>query len=164
MDATFDRYGLAAIERLDPRPGEKVLDVGCGCGATSLELGRRVAPGGQVRGIDISSDMVDRARQRIGAAALDADVRVDVADASAVPLDGSYDALFSRFGVMFFEEPVDAFSHLRTGLRPGGRLAFVCWQARDQNPWMTVPMMAAAAVMDVPPPPGPREPGGAAFA
>jgi SAM-dependent methyltransferase len=164
MDATFDRYGLAAIERLDPRPGEKVLDVGCGCGATSLELGRRVAPGGQVRGIDISSDLVDRARQRIGAAALDADVRVDVADASAVPLDGSYDALFSRFGVMFFEEPVDAFSHLRTGLRPGGRLAFVCWQARDQNPWMTVPMMAAAAVMDVPPPPGPREPGGAAFA
>lgn len=164
MDASFQRYGLAAIARLDARSGEKVLDVGCGCGATSLELARRVAPDGQVHGVDISPDMVDRARERVRAAGLDAHVRLDVADASAVTLDGSYDALFSRFGVMFFEAPVDAFSNLRTALRPGGRLTFVCWQARDENPWMTVPIGAAAAVMDVPLPPGPREPGGAAFA
>ena len=110
------------------QPGERVLDVGCGCGATSLELLARVGPQGQVVGLDVSAPMLERARQR------DSAPQWVLADAASHPFETSFDRIFSRFGVMFFPQPIRAFAHLRQQLRPGGRLAFICWQPLPLNP------------------------------
>src|SRR5262249_1479538 len=76
----------------------------------------------------------------------------------------TFDAVFSRFGVMFFADPVAAFTNLHRALRPGGRLAFVCWRGLPENPWMWVPVGAAAQHVTLPPPPAPGAPGPFAFA
>jgi len=125
-----------------------VLDVGWGCGATTLAAARAVAEGEAV-GIDLSESMIDRARQR----ALDEGIgnaRFEVADAQTFHLPVPFDATISRFGLMFFEDPVAAFANLCGGLWPGGRLAFVCWQEMAVNEWMTVPATAALAHVPMP--------------
>jgi SAM-dependent methyltransferase len=162
-DAAFEPLGLAAMDALAVRPGMRVLDIGSGCGATTLELARRVGETGDVVGVDISTPMVDLARERAAAAGA-ARVRFDVADAATAQLAGPFDAVFSRFGVMFFDAPVDAFANVRRAMRPGARLAFVCWQLRADNPWQLVPYEAAGAHLELPPPVPPRRPGGSAFA
>jgi len=159
LDAQIAPLGRAAMERAAPRPGERVLDVGCGCGQTALELAERVGPSGEVVGADVSAVMLARARERAAEAGL-AQVRFENVDAQVHELPGAYfDLLYSRFGVMFFADPVAAFANLRRSLRPGGRLAFVCWQALDRNPWMLVPAGAAAREIPMPDPPAPGEPG-----
>jgi SAM-dependent methyltransferase len=164
VDTQIAPLGRLAMERAGFRPGERVLDVGCGCGATTLDVARRVAPGGAVTGVDLSGVMLDVARARAGGvpdvptAFLNADAQTHVFDA------GGFDAVFSRFGVMFFADPVAAFGNLRRALRPGGRLAFVCWQALADNPWMVVPLAAAARHLELPPPSGPDAPGPFSFA
>jgi SAM-dependent methyltransferase len=163
LDALIDGLGQQALDRARPAPGERVLDVGCGCGATSLALGRRVGPTGEVLGVDVSRPMLGRARERIGAAGA-ANVRFLEADAQTADVGrASFDLAFSRFGVMFFAEPDVAFANLRASLRPGGRLTFVCWQRVDRNPWMLVPVMATAKHVPLPPP-DPLAPGPFAFA
>jgi SAM-dependent methyltransferase len=145
------------------QPGERVLDVGCGCGDTTVELARRVAPGGSVLGIDISAPMLARARQHAAAEGVTA--RFELADAQTQALPpASVDVLFSRFGVMFFADPVAAFTNLRGALRRGGRLAFVCWQSLPENPWMFVPLGAALQHLPPPPLPAPDAPGPFALA
>lgn len=153
-------FGRAAIDALEPAPGWRVLDVGCGTGPTTVELARRVTPGGSVLGVDISPSMLDAARERARREDLDG-VEFRVADAQTHVLgDGGFDAVFSQFGVMFFEDPVVAFTNLRRSLRDGGRLGFVCWQDLFANEWMFVPGAAALAVTGAPPPmPGPGQPG-----
>ena len=144
-DAQLDPFGREAMARLDLAPGERVLDVGCGCGQTLLELGDLVGPEGRVLGVDISEPMVERARTR---AADRSSVSVALADAQThafAPAD--FDAAFSRFGVMFFEDAVAAFANLRRALVPGGRLAFVCWQDIARNPWADVPLRAVLGVL-----------------
>jgi SAM-dependent methyltransferase len=164
IDTQIAPLGLRTIDRAGIQSGERVLDVGCGCGQTTVELARRVGPTGAVTGIDISTTMLQRAAARareVGAT----QVRCENADAQTHRFaPDSFDLLFSRFGVMFFVDPAAAFANLRTALRPGGRLAFVCWQAVQQNPWMLVPLMAAAQHMTLPPMPGPDAPGPFAFA
>ena len=143
-------------------PGERVLDIGCGCGTTTLLLGDAVGSGGQVTGLDVSEPMLACARQR-GAGRK----KVDwvLADAARHPLEpASFDLLLSRFGVMFFGEPTVAFAHLRRALRPGGRLVFVCWRAFEENSWMRVPLQAAYAHVPRLPRPGPEDPGPFSFA
>jgi SAM-dependent methyltransferase len=158
IDEQIRPLGGLAMERAALRPGERVLDVGCGCGATSVDLARRVAPGGSVRGIDISAPMLDRARQL--AASEGVTVAFELADAQTHAfMPGSIDVLFSRFGVMFFADPGAAFANLRTALPPGGRLTFVCWQALPDNPWMAVPLVAALQHVPPPPLPAPGAPG-----
>ncbi len=140
-------FGLAAIARLHLRPGEHVLDVGCGCGDTTLALAERVGPQGSVTGIDISVPMLARARERNRAAELIA------ADLMEHAFSRSFDAIFSRFGVMFFADPAAAFGRLRQTLAapPTGRIAFVCWRAQADNAWAHVPFAAVhAALPDVP--------------
>ncbi len=164
LDEQIAGLGIAAMDRLAPAPGEHVIDVGCGCGQTSMELGRRVAPGGRVTAVDISRPMLERARERVGAAGIDGVTFVE-ADAQTHPFTrGAADAVFSRFGVMFFADPTAAFTNLGGALRPGGRLGFVCWQGPQQNPWMMLPVMAIAQHVTMPPPPGPEEPGPLSFA
>ncbi|HEY8120272.1 MAG TPA: class I SAM-dependent methyltransferase [Myxococcota bacterium] len=163
MDAQIGAHGARALAALNARPGERILDVGCGCGDTALALARAVGASGRVLGVDLSAPMLARARERAAAAGL-TNVAFEVADAQTHALPASaLDALFSRFGVMFFEAPALAFANLARALRPGGRVAFACWQPVAANPWVAVPMAALASVLPLPPPPVPGAPGPFAF-
>jgi len=164
LDAHIESLGRVAMDRLAPASGEVVLEIGCGCGSTTLELARRVGPSGHVVGIDISAVMLDRARELAGQRGAD-NVRFENADAQTHAFaPASFDALYSRFGVMFFAAPEAAFANLRAALRAGGRVGFVCWRAVTENPWMMVPMMAALQHVQFPPPPPPGAPGPFSFA
>jgi SAM-dependent methyltransferase len=166
--AKFDQLvaepGRAALERAAPSAGERAIDVGCGCGATALELAARVGPAGAVLGLDLSAPMLARARERIAEAGL-ANTRLEQADAQVHAFEaGAADLVFSRFGVMFFSDPVAAFANLARALHSGGRLAFVCWRALAENPWVRVPMAALAPHLPMPAPADPEAPGPFAFA
>lgn len=159
IGAMIRPFGELAIESARPTPGERVVDVGCGCGATSLAISREVGSEGSVLGIDLSLPMLaqaERAREQDGISNVEF-MRAD-AQTQVFTLD-TYDLVFSRFGVMFFENPRSAFANLRTCLRSGGRLAFVCWQSREKNPWMALPAMAAAQHFDLSPQPPSGAPG-----
>jgi SAM-dependent methyltransferase len=163
LDATFGELGHAALARAAPRPGERVLDVGCGCGGTTLELAAGVGTDGEAVGIDVSSLMLARARERARAAGVRA--RFLDADAQTHRFEGGgFDLIYSRLGVMFFADPVAAFRNLLGALRPGGRLCFLCWQALARNPWMRVPLEAVARHAPLPPMLAPGAPGPFAFA
>lgn len=164
LDTQLAPLGEAMMDTLALATGERVLDVGCGCGDTTLAIARRVGPTGSVTGLDISGVMVERARQRARDAGL-TNVRFEIADAQTHRFEpGGFDALFSRFGVMFFSDPVAAFKNLRVALRPGGRLGFVCWQAMQHNAWLMEPLKVAAQHLVMPAPPAPDAPGPFAFA
>jgi SAM-dependent methyltransferase len=152
----------ALIARAGAKAGERVLDVGCGCGSTSVAFAREVGPAGSVLGIDISAPMLARAREL---APKEAPVDFVLADATVYPFDAaSFDLLVSRFGVMFFAEPAVSFANLRRALRPSGRLAFACWREPKENPWMMTPLQAVYRHVPRPPPPAPDDPGPFAFA
>jgi SAM-dependent methyltransferase len=163
LDRQIGPHGDAALAKLAPAPGERVLDLGCGCGDTSLALARAVGPAGRVLGLDLSEPMLARARERAASAGL-ANLAFRSADVQTAPLEAeAFDAAFSRFGVMFFADPIAAFTNVRRALRPGGRLAFACWRPVTENPWVRVPMAAAAALLTLPPPPPEGTPGPFAF-
>jgi len=150
LDEMLRPFGDAALDAACPTPGEAVLDVGCGCGATSVALAALVGSGGSVVGLDVSAQMLSRARAR---AAGRPNLSLVEGDASRDGLAlGAFDLVFSRFGVMFFQDAVAAFAHLRGALRPGGRLAFVCWKPLTENPWATIPFEAAVGVLGRPAP------------
>ncbi len=140
-------------------PGENVLDVGCGTGTTTGVLAHAVGPRGRVLGVDISEPLLAAARaQEI------ANATFATGDATTHPFDAaSYDLVFSRFGVMFFADPVAAFKNLRCALKPAGRLVFVCWRTPQENPWGLVPFRAAAPHLPPIERPGPEEPGQYSF-
>ena len=149
----------ALLATAAPRPGERVLDIGCGCGGSSLAFARAVGPAGEVIGADVSTAVLEVAR---GTAA--ANTRYIHADAAGHDFSGTdADLLTSRFGVMFFGDPDAAFGNLRRALKPSGRLAFACWRSLAANPWVRVPMQAILTVMEAPPRPGPEDPGPLAF-
>ncbi len=155
QDRMLGPLGEAAMAAAQISPGDHIIDIGCGCGTTTLELARRTGPSGHVLGIDISTPMLERAAEQ---AALVDGVSVDLQnrDAATYRFEAqAFDRAFSRFGVMFFADPVTAFSNLRAALKPGGRLAFVCWQPLDLNPWMATTLSIAAQYLDRPDPPGP---------
>ncbi len=151
----------AAIARAAPAPGEHVLDIGCGCGATTLAQAARVGAG-HVTGIDISAPMLAVAA---GRSAGIANITWLHADAATHDFAGArFDLLFSRFGVMFFGDPVAAFANLRRSARPGARIVFACWRPLDQNPWMLTALRAAQDIVPPLPRPGPEDPGPYSFA
>ena len=150
------------IGRAKPVSGERVIDVGCGSGATAIAFGRKVAPSGHVFGIDVSNPMLERAR---ASAPKDLPIDFVLADATVYPFDPqSVDLLASRFGVMFFADPVLSFTNMRKALRPSGRLAFACWREPRENPWMLAPLQAVYKHAPKLPPQGPEDPGPFAFA
>ncbi len=163
IDAQIEPLGTAAMDRADVRAGERVLDVGCGCGQTSLQLAERVGKAGAVVGVDISGPMLERARERARAAGL-SNLSFLNRDAQTAGFDADFDLVFSRFGVMFFAEPEVAFHNLLSALKPGGRLTCATWQALPKNPWMMIPIGAAAKHLPPSDPPAPDAPGPFAFA
>jgi ubiquinone/menaquinone biosynthesis C-methylase UbiE len=161
-DIVLGPVAAAALARAAVQPGERVIDIGCGCGGTTIELGKAVGSSGHVLGLDISAPMLARAAERLPPGL---SVEFLQADATTHPLPpGNFDLLFSRFGVMFFAEPARAFANLRRALKKKGRLAFVCFRDSKDNPWMLVPLKAAYE--HVPPLPklGPEDPGPFSFA
>lgn len=162
LDRQLEPLGEAAIAALAPKAGERLIDIGCGAGQTTLALAQRVGSGGSVLGVDISAPLLDVARRRAEGLA---NVSFVEADAQTHPFEPA-DGVFSRFGVMFFADPPAAFANIHKALKPGGRLAFVCWRPLAENEWMQAPMRAALPHVAVtPPPPGdPLAPGPFAFA
>ena len=126
---------------LDLKPGQRVLDVGCGTGQTVVQLAEAVGPTGAVVGIDIAPSLLEIARQRAAAFANVDFIEAD-AQTAALPAAG-FDAVFSRFGVIAFGNPIQAFSNLRKAMTPGGRLAFVCWRSLSENELDWLPLRAA---------------------
>ena len=150
------------IDRIAPKTGDRIVDIGCGCGATSIVLAGRVAPRGFVLGVDISAPMLERARQ-LAPKALPLDFAQ--ADATVYPFEAAnFDLLVSRFGVMFFAEPVVSFRNLRKALRPQARVVFACWREPKENPWMMAPLQAVYRHVPHLPQVGPEDPGPFAFA
>jgi len=175
LDAQLAPFGNATLDALALATGESVLDVGCGCGATVLEIARRIGASGTVVGIDPSTPMLECARARTSphapatvapatcapatcAPATFAPATLVEGDAQVYAFDQSFDAVFSRFGWMFFRDSVAALSHLRSVMNSDGRLAFVTWRAGEENGWLTQPTLVAIE------PPDPAGPGPFRFA
>lgn len=157
-DRALHAYGGALLEAATIRPSDRVLDVGCGTGWLSRAAARHAAEG-TVLGLDIGRPMVEAARaitEREGPG----NVTFAQADAQVHPFDpGGNDVVVSRFGVMFFDDPVAAFANLRSALADRGRIAFTCWQSLVANDWLRVPSGALAAHLGVPEAGDPRAPG-----
>lgn len=154
--AGFSEIALGAA---DAQPGERAIDVGCGTGGTTVELAAAVDAEGHVLGVDISEPLIGAARARgLGNATF------EVADATTYAFEpASFDLVFSRFGVMFFADPVAAFGNIRRALKPSGRLVFLCWRTPGENPWAAVPMRAAQPFLPPMARPGPEDPGQYSF-
>lgn len=156
----------ALLSHVQLQDCRRALDVGCGGGSQSLMLARQLGEGATVLGVDISAPMLEVARSKTGEGAdTGAELSFLQTDASThpFPVDG-FDLVFSRFGVMFFDDPVAAFANIRSALQAGGRLVFCCWQAMKDNAWTWIPIQAALQHLPPPEPPPPNAPGPFAFA
>ena len=162
FDSILAPFGRRLLTAAVLKSGERVLDVGCGNGAISLDAARGVGRHGRVRGLDLSAPMLDVARQRAEEQGLD--VSFVQGDAQTASFDQPFDVVVSRFGVMFFDDPEAAFANLAKAARPGGRLCFVCWQEMFANEWIAVPAMAMVAHVGLPEMPEPGAPGPFALA
>jgi len=159
LDRVLAPLGALAIDSAAPLAGERAVDVGCGCGASTLELAKRVGSGGAVLGVDISAPMLARARERARTQALSWASFAE-SDATSHAFGGDADLVFSRFGTMFFADPAAAFANLRRALRAGGRLCLLTWRRFEENEWGRVPLEAALSVLGPQPPaPPPNSPG-----
>ena len=164
IDAIFTPLTDAALAYAAPNPGSRVVDIGCGAGATVLALGTVVGASGRVLGVDVSKPMLDVAARRVASSGLD-QAQLLLADAASHRFEADeFDLAFSRFGVMFFDDPQAAFVNIRTGLTDGGRVVFACWQAMKYNSWFSVPVNAVRALLPPAAPADPLEPGPFAFA
>jgi SAM-dependent methyltransferase len=161
MDRALEPFGQAALERAQIRPGERVVDVGCGCGATLVSLAAAVGPSGRVLGVDIARPILERARARTAGLP---QVELVEADAQTFAFAGNEDLVFSRHGVMFFRDEAAAFANLARALRDGGRLTFVCWRRFEDNPWMILPFAEVQKILPNAPLPPAEGPGPFAFA
>ncbi|WP_430912303.1 class I SAM-dependent methyltransferase [Methylobacterium sp. sgz302541] len=164
LDRLFRPFEDWIADCVADRGARDVLDVGCGAGATSLAIARRLEPGGCCTGIDISSVLVEIARRRIAETGLD-NVRFLAADAQRHDFAGQrYDAVVSRFGVMFFDDPLEAFANIAGAVRPGGTLHCAVWRGPADNPFMTTADRAVPDILGAAAPPDPHAPGQFAFA
>ena len=157
MDASMGRHGSAARLALDARPGERIIDLGCGPGVSAVALAQQVGPDGWVAAVDVVAQMAAAAERRLAAAGLaGTGVTADAATADLVAVAGGgrpFDAAHSRFGLMFFPDPDAAFANIFRALRPGGRLAASVWQHLDRNPWMQLTTATATQVLGIDRPP-----------
>lgn len=163
MDTAYGEHGRQVLDAARLGAGESVLDIGCGTGTTTLDAARRVGPRGLVVGVDVSAPMLACARSRADGAKLHR-VRFEQGDVQTGALGASrFDAAVSRLGVMFFDDPVEAFANVRGALRGGGRLSFVAWQSAANNPWISLPEAVTSPFLQIYGPP-PDSPGPFSFA
>lgn len=162
LDTTFGALTDQLLMRAQLSAGQSVIDVGCGAGDTSLRAARAVGEGGRVLGLDLSPPMLARANARRDEAGL-THLAFRKDDAQTAQLDGGVDRVISRFGVMFFADPVAAFTNLRAAMKPGGQLCMACWAPLSDNPWMDIPRQLAVRALGPVPMPEPGSPGPFAF-
>jgi len=143
-------HSEAPLSRLELAPGSRILDVGCGWGDTALRLAKMTGPSGEVIGLDCCNSFLEKGRRDATAAGI-RNVRFIEADVESYPFSSEFDLCFSRFGMMFFANPVAAMRNVRSALKPGGRLVFITWRAIDDNPWLGVPKNVVLKFL---PPPG----------
>ena len=164
IEAINGPFGHVMLDTAALQPGERVLDVGCGHGTTTLHAAQRVKPAGAALGVDITAPLLEHARQRASTAGI-SNVEFVIADAQVYPFpEASFDVVISRFGVMFFDDPEAAFSNLGRAVRPGGRLVVVCPHDPLQSEWVAVAFAAAAPHVGLPDLGPPGAPGPFAFA
>lgn len=156
MDAMLAKVTASLMAQAAPRSGERILDIGCGTGETSVIA---ADAGADVTGVDISEPMLGLANER-----LDGRGRTILADASEYQDEMGFDLIMSRFGVMFFDDPTAAFTNINANLKPDGRICFACWRAPQDNDWVLVPMMAVKPFLPDAPEPDPNAPGPFALA
>ena len=162
MDTMLSPLGEAALNKLNFNEEENVLDIGCGCGHTTLNIAKRIGPSGNVTGLDISEPMLKRAKESAVEMSI-SNTSFKCVDVQTEDLgDQIYSAAFSRFGVMFFEDSIAAFKNINKSLISGGYLSFVCWQSPAVNPWQSLFIQEVKKFLDLPSPP-PRSPGPFAF-
>ncbi|SUZ69497.1 uncharacterized protein METZ01_LOCUS22351 [marine metagenome] len=162
MDTMLSPLGEAALNKLNFNEEENVLDIGCGCGHTTLNIAKRIGPSGNVTGLDISEPMLKRAKESAVEMSI-TNTSFKCVDVQTEDLgDQIYSAAFSRFGVMFFEDSIAAFKNINKSLISGGCLSFVCWQSPAVNPWQSLFIQEIKKFLDLPSPP-PRSPGPFAF-
>jgi SAM-dependent methyltransferase len=166
-EALLDTMMAGVLDRVlahaAPQPGMRVLDIGCGTGASTLAAAQRCGPSGHATGVDIAAQLLDRARARAAAAAV-SNVSFVLADAQTHDFaTGSADMIISRFGVMFFDDPVAAFANMARALKPGGRMVFAAWAPIARVPWFRIPVAAAIARLGKPAPSEPHAAGPMAF-
>lgn len=163
IDENFAPFGQKALAAAAISPGEAVLDVGCGCGESTVEIAHLVGTEGRVSGLDISEPILQHARRQ-ALSALKNNVSFECGDAQVCRFERNvYDVAFSRFGIMFFDAPVAAFKNIRGALKKGGRLAFVCWQPASENDWIRTSLEVVSRHLPLPPPPGQDDPGPLSF-
>jgi len=163
LDAVLHPAGARLLERALPAAGERVLEVGCGTGAVSMELTTRVGTEGSVVGADISDTLLSHAIRRKAEGGY-GNLEYLLSDAQTHAFEKEdFDLVLSRFGVMFFNDPVAAFRNLAMALRPGGRLSFVSWAPMPDNPWFDVPRKVAVERLGPAEPTPPTAPGPFAF-
>ena len=161
MDIMLNPLGQKAIEKLILEEYTKILDIGCGCGATTIEIAKMI-PKGHVTGLDISIPMLDRAEKFASEMSL-SNIDFQVKDVQTEEISSNqYDIAFSRFGVMFFEDPYEAFKNINQSIKENGQLVFVCWQHPSLNPWQSLSLQVIKEYLDLPSPP-PKSPGPFAF-
>jgi SAM-dependent methyltransferase len=141
--------GTAALELDPPRPGERVVDVGCGFGDTALQIAELVGPAGSVLGVDVAPRFIETARAEAQGAGAP-NVRFETMDVQATAFDETFDYAFSRFGTMFFASPVAALRNVRRALEPGGRLCIVVWRRKLDNPWIHRAEQVVKPLIEVP--------------
>ena len=162
MDTMLSPLGEAALNKLNLNEGENGLDIGCGSGHTTLNIAKRISPDGQVTGLDISEPMLKRAKESANEMSI-SNASFNCVDVQTDDMgEEVYSAAFSRFGVMFFEDPVAAFCNINKSLITGASLSFVCWQSPALNPWQSLFIEAVKKYVDLPSPP-PRSPSPFAF-
>jgi SAM-dependent methyltransferase len=143
-------HSAGPLARLDLPRGARAVDVGCGWGDTAIELARKAGPEGSVLALDCCDAFLEKGRRDAAAEGL-RNLRFVVADVQTYPFETTFDFAFSRFGMMFFANPVAAMRNVRRALVPGGRAMFITWRTIDDNPWLGVPK---ATVLRFLPPPG----------
>lgn len=149
LDALLAPFADEVLNTVALNAGERVLDVGCGAGALTLEVAHQVGDKGRAVGIDVSDPLLKLARER--AAERDVAASFERADAAQFQHQTVVDAIISRFGVMFFDDPIDAFSNIKNNLKPKGRMTFACWQSLAVNDWARAPLDAALPLLLAPP-------------
>lgn len=163
LDQMLSPFAAEVLGTASIVPGENTIDIGCGSGALTLKAAAAAGPNASTLGVDVSQPLIDLARHRAEEA--ESSSQYVVADASIYRVETPVDIIISRFGVMFFNDPVPAFANILTNMVPGGRMIFVCWQALQANDWAFAPVQAAMPFFKEPPRPAdPTAPGPFAFA